>query len=674
MEREINFTELETRYFWTKKHFRVGLLIGLIFFSFFTFLLVRADSSDYFFTTTLIAPSNNPIRAQYAQLIANELPKIGIRANLLLVGCDVLIPRLFGSLTCADYNGGGFDIGFIGWTGSIIPSGPFQYFHSSYIDPASWPSNYYPVNNTTLDGILEHTMNTTDFNQRKAWIAKALKSVVWDIHPVTGIYQQADVFYLRDNIQGFVPNLFPAPELMSFSDGQSAGHGNVNELIVASTTQPQNYNFLISNSWYDTIVLQPTFEHIITQDTDLNFIPGLAASMPYPVAEVNNYDGLVSSTDPNTATVWEIELRQDIYWHEGYGYRMDSDRDILKFDADDVMWYYRARINAGGSSFTSSPFGYNPEKALVKVDQYTVQFHLTTIYADLFIEFACACIVPQHILDATYDAGYGPGVRKDGTSVPSYGDWDTDDYNLGKRTSSDTTHAATIGNGAYILYPGKNEFLQTVTLAKNPHYFKDNDTEYWQPLVQRRPDEYVYTWIPNKDVAEIALENGLIDIMDIGYAAERDFAVMKTKPGITTATELDWGYQTMGYNILNGAGGKLANKWVRLAISHMIPRQYIVDYLLGGLGQPSFVPFAQQSPFWPEELAPITYNVSRAIEYMGLAGYNVNKINDALMERTTDFGIHLSDVLKFGLPGIFCIEIAVICYLIVLIRKRKNGK
>ncbi|MFX0091858.1 MAG: ABC transporter substrate-binding protein, partial [Candidatus Hodarchaeota archaeon] len=167
-----------------------------------------------------------------------------------------------------------------------------------------------------------------------------------------------------------------------------------------------------------------------------------------------------------------------------------------------------------------------------------------------------------------------------------------------------------------------------------------------------------------------------IDIMDAYYAAEEDFPVMNTKPGIVVAKLLNWGYQTMGYNILNGAGGRLAgkwNKWVRLAISHIVPRQHIVDYLLGGLGQSSFVPFAQQSPFWSKDLAPITYNISRAIEYMELAGYDVNQRNESSRKNITVFNIQFSELLKYGLPGIFCIEIAVICYLIMLVKKRKNG-
>ncbi|MFX0090495.1 MAG: ABC transporter substrate-binding protein [Candidatus Hodarchaeota archaeon] len=591
-------------------------------------MIQPAQSVDYLFTTTIIAPTNNPVRVQHAQLITNELPRIGIQGNLLLVGWDVLIPRLFGSLTHADYAGGGFDIGFVGWSGGIVPTGPFQFFHSSNIDPASWASNYYPVNNATLDGYLAYTMNTTDFNQRKEWVGKALKSIVWDIHPVTGIYQEESVYYLRDNIRGFDSTRFQITypiEEAYFSDGHAAGHGQANEIVVASTSRPQSYNLMISNSWYDTMVYAPAFNALVTRDSDLNFIPELLTKLPYPVpGVVNNHDGQPSSSDPNTATVWEVEIRNDVYWHEGYGYTMADDSAILRFDADDVVWNFEINIDSNGPpsparGFFQFAFGTDPSKAVVKIDDYHVQFHLANLYADLMTIFAG--MLPQHILDATYDAGYGSGVRKDGTSAPVFTDWNVDDYNQGKRTSGDITHAATIGTGPYVLYPGENEIQQTVTLTKNTNYFKDGDP-YWDSLITNRPDKYIYTWIVNKDSAEIALEQADIDLMDANFAAGKDYPVMKNKPGIKVDKQLDWGYQTMGYNIMNGAAGKLANKYVRLAISHMIPRQDVVDYLLGGLGQPSFVPFPQQSPFWPDDLKPIVYNYTRALEYMEMAGYD----------------------------------------------------
>jgi ABC-type transport system substrate-binding protein len=242
------------------------------------------------------------------------------------------------------------------------------------------------------------------------------------------------------------------------------------------------------------------------------------------VAVVNNYTGEMSSTDPNTATVWQLSIRDDVYWHEGYGYTMAADAAELKCTVDDIIFFYSICIDDDGPPNTSRGtyqliFGTDPAKSFVKVDDYTMQFHLNSINADL-LSWIGSSGMPRHVLDPTYDAGYGVGVRKDGTTAPGYTDWKTDDFNQGLRTAGDTTHAATIGNGPYVLYPGEDPVQQTVTLTKNTNYFKDSDPT-WQSIVEDRPDKYIYTWISNKDAAEIALEAGDIDIMDKEFSPER---------------------------------------------------------------------------------------------------------------------------------------------------------
>ncbi|MFX0061949.1 MAG: ABC transporter substrate-binding protein [Candidatus Hermodarchaeota archaeon] len=607
-----------------KKVLSLALVVGMVCSLCFRVLQPAFAQKEYLFATTLITFTNDPVQVQQAQLVARELRKIGIDCRLVQVGWDALIPRMFGSLTHASYANGGFDIGLIDWTDPMVPSAPFHFFHSSNIDPASWASNYYPVKNKTLDGILEFTMNTTDFKDRKEYIRQALEVIVWEIHPVMGIYQEEVVYYMRDNIRNFDPNWFPNPEEYWFVDGQSAGHGNVNEFIVASTTQAQNYNPFFSNLWYKDLASAPVFNSLVEGVSNLNLVAEMANKLPYPVAIKNNYTGVMSSTDPNTATVWEVELRDDIYWHEGYGYTMMDDRDVLRFDADDVVWNYKINIDDNGPpnlrrSYFQFAFGTDFNNAIIKVDNTHVQFHLRNLYADLFTLFSFA-MLPQHILDPMYDAGYGAGIRKDGSTASRYINWRTDDYNQGVRTDG-YAGSATIGTGAYIFYPGVNRIQQTVTLTKWNHYWKDNDSTYWGPLVKKRFDKYIYTWITNKEVAEIALEKGDIDFMDTQYQIWKDYPVMSNKPGIVAKKQLSWSYQTMGYNILNGADSKLSSKWVRLAISHMIPQQDIIDYLFNGLGQQTFVPFPKQSPFWPETLKPIVYNYSKALEYMKKAGY-----------------------------------------------------
>ncbi|MFX1251460.1 MAG: ABC transporter substrate-binding protein [Promethearchaeota archaeon] len=342
----------------------------------------------------------------------------------------------------------------------------------------------------------------------------------------------------------------------------------------------------------------------------------LLTKLPYPVAIKNNHTGLESSLDPNWATVWEIELRNDVYWHEGYGYNMTTHEDILHVDADDILFTFDLILNENGPNPCTARenwqylLGTNASLAVIKKDRYHVQFHLQTVDADLLTYFEQR-LFPQHILELGT-------MRVDGSVAPTdYVDWTTDDWNLGHRDGGQTGPAV-IGNGPYILWPGEDSIAQTIIETKNPYWHLKNESAYVNMF-----DKYIYRWITGKDAALAALEEVEIDLMDSQFHAEKDYPVMANKSGIFTQKILDWGCQTISINTAHGAGG-LTDHRVRLAISHMIPRQEMVDSLLGGLGQPAFMHFPIQNPFYPHNVPPITYNFTKAIEYMEAAGYDMD--------------------------------------------------
>ncbi|MFX1255547.1 MAG: ABC transporter substrate-binding protein [Promethearchaeota archaeon] len=648
------------------KRYHWVVLILLIIFPLSVFSISPTRAQEPIFKVIMI--SAGIFNTQPSQFIANELPKIGIDATLLLVGWDVLIPRMFDHPYHADYKGGGFDLGYLSWSDSIIPSNLYARFHSSNESPQG--NNYYPVINQTLDGILEFVMNTTDFDERKAYIKQALEMIVWEIHPVTGIFQLEDLCYMRDNVRGYsselrVPGALGIAE-MYFEDGQSHGHDQVNEFIMASTTRPNNYNDIIENDWYNQLAIAPINHGLVERDPDYNFVPVLLTQLPYPVAVTNNHTGLESSLDSNLATVWEIELRDDVFWHEGYGYNMAAHEDILQVDADDVVFTFELILDDNGPNPCAIRPGWqrllgnDTSLAVIKKDRYHVQFHLQTVDADLMVHFG-QYLMPQHIL------ALGT-IRADGSMAPTdYTDWDTDDWNIGRRTGG-YTGPAVIGNGPYILFPGGDDVSQTVTETKNP---------YWHliaaPTYANMFDKYIYTWISSKDAALVALEQAEIDLMDPQFHAEKDYPDMKDKPGIALVKQLDWGYSTLGYNILHGAGDKLTNKWVRLAIAHMIPSQNIVEYLLGGLGQVNFAPFLKQSPFWPADLRSIEYNQTKALDYLEKAGYNVTPFREETSTSSSSRSpLFLFDPSTWMLLTICGLEVVIIGFLLLLIKKSRN--
>ncbi|MFX1253667.1 MAG: ABC transporter substrate-binding protein [Promethearchaeota archaeon] len=598
---------------------------------------VKAQESV--FTCVFMAPTNNPVRVQHAQLIANELPKIGIGATLLLVGWDVLIPRLFepsGPLALS-YADGGYDMACLGWSGGLLPRTQFWLFHSTYTpDP-----NYFGVQDLELDEMLEFTTNTTDINQRKQYIEEAWEYITWQVQAEITLYQVENTVYMRDNVKGYSSDLrVPGPlgiAEMYFEDGHSYGHGQANEFIMASTTRPNKYNDIIENDWYNQLAIAQLNHGMVERDPDYDFVPVLLTKLPYPVAVKNNHTGILSPTDVNTATVWEIELRDDIYWHEGYGYTMAADEDTLRVDADDVLFTLDLMLNENGPTpNTARPgwqflLGDDQSLAVIEVDRTHVQFHLKELDADLLGYFSQG-LFPEHILELGT-------VRKDGSVAPSdYASWASDDWNVGTR-SAPYTGPAVIGTGPYVLV-GEDSISQTVTETKNPYWHLKDEPAYANMF-----DKYIYTWITSKDAALIALEQGEIDLMDPQFHAEKDYPVMQHKPGIFIQKSLDWGCQTVGINTAYGAGGPhgLQDLNVRLAISHIVPRQDMVDYLLGGLGQTAFMHFPLQNPFYPSGVEPITYNFTKALEYMEAAGYDMT----AFWTTETTTGIPGFETLAF---------------------------
>ncbi|MFX0061068.1 MAG: ABC transporter substrate-binding protein [Candidatus Hermodarchaeota archaeon] len=593
------------------------VLVSVLSLSFFIAAVseVMAGIPTTTFSITLLAPINNSACVQSAQLIAFEMLKIGIGVNLQLVGWDVLTRRVFEPLgpLALSYADGGYDMVCLEGSADLLPTTQYQLFHSSFTpDP-----NYFGLWNKTLDEILELTVNTTDIGQRKQYIHDAWQYLTWSLQPEITLYQVEHCVYMRDNVKGYSNNVrVPGPlglAEMYFENGQSQGHGQRNDFIMASTTRPTEFNDVIENDWYNQRAIAPLNHGMVERDPDYDFTPVLLTKLPEPVAVVNNHTGILSSTDPNWATVWEIELRDDIYWHEGYGYTMAADEDTLRVDADDVLFTFDFILDDNGPSpCIARPdwqrlLGNEISLAIIKKDRNHVQFHLQTRDADLLTYFGQP-LFPQHIL------ALGTIRADDSMASTDYIGWKTDDWNLGHRTGG-YTGPAVIGNGPYLLWPGEDSSAKTVTETKNPYWYLRNEPQYVNMF-----NKYIYTWISSKDTALNALEQAEIDLMDLQFHAEKDFSILKNKPGIFVQKILDWGCQTVGINIAHGAGG-LDDYRVRLAISHIVPRQDMVDYLLGGLGQPAFIHFPKQSPFYPDNIEPIRYNYTKALSLMDEAGY-----------------------------------------------------
>jgi ABC-type transport system substrate-binding protein len=168
--------------------------------------------------------------------------------------------------------------------------------------------------------------------------------------------------------------------------------------------------------------------------------------------------------------------------------------------------------------------------------------------------------------------------------------------------------------------------------------------QYWnatglESIGQFTVNNYRVVWISSKDSALAALKNGEVNLLDFNYELSSDEAALE-QMGVNIITSPELGWQEMGFNMRHPVFGTgldtplgqsdpskaaEAARDIRKAISHLIPRDQIVNQLLGGAGYPlaSFL-----GPGWGKwfdpTLQPDSYDPNAAADLLRAVGYTVN--------------------------------------------------
>ncbi|MFX0114945.1 MAG: ABC transporter substrate-binding protein, partial [Candidatus Hodarchaeota archaeon] len=442
---------------------------------------------------------------------------------------------------------------------------------------------------------------------------------------------------------------------------------------LASNARFIDLNPVLSNSYYDSIIHQPTQAWTYQRDASMLLKPVLATGDPIalgsndtiesyiPLASISGdspFAGADASTtwgpNPNVDTaqynpyktaaqksMFLINLREDIPYHPGWGYALGD----FNVTVEDFQWTISYWIDEDVASQNAQgwidTFGPEPSLAIEKINETMMKVNFrgplgNGQIGDWFDNLALRPL-PRHILDPTFDAtpyggSGGVGVTPDGTTIAAYGDHSEYEYNTGEKP--------VIGVGAYY-FDNWDETGQIATLKKFANWGGYGANSLWNEdaYSQNNIDTYAVTVYPSKEAAEIDLENGVIDGIDAQFQMGPDVPYLQTKPNIQVLLVEGGGIQTMGYNTYHP---KLSNRYVRLAISHMVPAQKIVDFILGGLGSINeLVGLALANPYAPTEEEwetfglPTSENVvvdGKEIKFQGHIRYNIDKAW-ALMEK-----------------------------------------
>ncbi|MBT8172122.1 hypothetical protein KJN74_04565 [Candidatus Bathyarchaeota archaeon] len=545
------------------------------------------------FTITLTTPSTNPSRQAWSEVIQGELQAVGIDAQRVIQDWGTIYDRALDpppEIVGKSFEDGGFDMLFVGYGMGIDPD-PFSIYHSSQLPPGQ---NYYNWENDENDRLSVLLKETVDLDELEGY-AKEWQALAYEENPSLTIkYDQEGVVIDPTALEAEPFRLHHYPNWPRVQEWELKSTTTQDTIVIAQTgpAPSEGLNPYLSTSYYDLVVFGAVFEALTKRENldTLEVIPALAT------------DWNVADDDKT----WTITLRQGVKWHDG-----------VDFTAEDVKFTFAAamaeELASQQGGFISDIIG-SPDNIEI-VDNHTLIFHLPAPYAffvsGLLAEGTTGWMLPKHILE----------------NVP-YGDWRTHPFNTGEGTyiSNGQTFSGPVGTGPYV-YEGYNPTTFTNTMNRND--------QWWGP----QPDiqTYVVVFIEGSDPAITALKTGEVDVLDAQYSLQAKLGSIEPSWGEWIDYDA-FGLQELGINMKHpilGTGvdtplgqedpskAAEAARYVRKAISHLIPRQSVINTILDGYGTPGVTTAFTTLTFgYDSSLEPYSYDPELAKSYLAAAGYD----------------------------------------------------
>jgi ABC-type transport system substrate-binding protein len=582
---------------------------------------VKAEQPEWFFTVNMVGPTSNPVRMQFCQLMEKEVQKIGIGAELDLISWAALGPR------CTDaevgmYDEGGYDICFFGMSLGTPAGHPGDSMQGVYGGEAIPPAGFnvmYWSNSTTTEHYMTYRATESDAliqeitTELDLDIAKSLmydwQKLWYDALPNIIIYNQYEVHAVSAGLYGYDPVGYPLSSITT--------QWGLDSVVVAASTSGDTFNTMIATDVYDQYSagpptsglfgLTPSKDTVLPSGTNrdtwmtTNFgTTDFLKTYPQSIVEMGTFsdDGLQ----------YNVTLRDDIFFHDG-----------VQADGWDVAFSMQARLvpDCGASVYSNwkVPFGtddkasHHGNYSCVVEDldgdgfAGNLSFNMVTTFAPLLTDtLSQLTFFPEHILGDPDTHGFDGSGNFDVTLwqvAPN--EWAEHSYNTG-RTSDAGGLPGPIGTGAMI-FKEYDASAGTITLEKFEDIKWDNASAAWVAAPGNTFCDFLdgkWTDMPESatiivasmDSALADMKTGEVNIMDPQFTMSNILEELQAEPTITPVLTPETGWQAIYMNpkFVQDGVYHLDKKGVRHAISHMVPREDIITYLMNGLGLPGFTP------------------------------------------------------------------------------------
>jgi ABC-type transport system substrate-binding protein len=557
------------------------------------------------FKITLIVPGANPSRKAWAEIVEHELDNVGIDAvRVELPFSPTVYDRVLdpnASTVGLTYDEGGFDALFVGYAMNIPPD-PYSLFHSSQLPPGQ---NYYIWENSENDRLCTLIKETVEESARLQYV-KEWQALAFNEKPSTPImYTQEVVAYdptalTGEPFQAYHYPVWPGVEKWKLSDPTKT------TIVLAQTGEApgEGLNPWLSTSYYDSTVIYAVSEGLAAWNDTIvkNIVPALA-------------EGWSVDSDQKT---WTVNLRHGVKWHDGVEFTAAD----VKFTYDNVI---KEELASQPGSFVKQIIGSADNVKVI--DDYTVEFDLPSPYA--------------YFIDTLLTAGYGTPLPKHVLESIPLSEWASHPFNTA--SGSYTVSTPGVGTGTYTAYGpiGTGPYIYAAHDAPTLSNVLTKNDNYWNKAALESAGTFeiqifYVMQILDSDPAIAALKSGAVDVLDSQYHLESKLDSFDPAWGKYVSYDA-FGVQELGFNMKHpvfGTGidtplGKQdpskaaeAARYVRQAISHLIPRQQIINEITNGYGTLGVTTSVTRvTAGFDDTLQPDSYDPELAKSLLAGAGY-----------------------------------------------------
>lgn len=331
-----------------------------------------------------------------------------------------------------------------------------------------------------------------------------------------------------------------------------------------------------------------------------------------------------SYTVNEDATVYTFHLREGMRWSDG-----------APFSADDILFWYNdvllnEELTAGIDAWRIS----NGKKFTVeKLGKYKVAFRFEEPHG-MFLEYlaapegAEATSYPAHYLQR-YHIDHNPKADEQAQAA-GFKSWKEQFYDVFGLPGTIDDKSRWLNPDLPVLHAwvlkGTYTVDEPLEAVRNPYYWKVDPAGQQLPYI----DRIMYEVVESKSDARQVARAGRVDmqVRHMNVFADEVFENSQDWPDLKTFEAIDTDNNTAALSLnLNHRDPVLReifqNKTFRIALSHALDRDAIIDKALGGKGKPFQVGPRPESPFYNEQLARqyLDYDPAKAkalLDQMGL--------------------------------------------------------